>query len=115
MGGRTSIKAVLDALWAASPEMRRRFKELERREGDPTLGPYAALPPIVINGVSEQVVEGTGAIRAYEAMMYGVERKDEGTKEAWRELLRQYCRLDTLAMVLIWEHWVNGASQVGER
>jgi hypothetical protein len=35
-------------------------------------GSYAALPALEINGKVQQVSEGTGAIRAYEAMMYGV-------------------------------------------
>jgi hypothetical protein len=30
--------------------------------------------------------------------------KDPAARAAWRELLLRYCRLDTLAMVLIWEH-----------
>jgi hypothetical protein len=107
MGGRASIKVVLDALWKASPEMRRRFAELQGCEGDPLLGPYAALPPILINGTERLVHEGTAAIRAYEAMMYGVERDDPEARAAWRDLLLQYCRLDTLAMVLIWEHWMR--------
>ncbi len=47
----------------------------------------------------------TGTIRAYEAMMYGLERDDPETRSRWRDLLRQYCRLDTLAMVWIWRHW----------
>ena len=105
MGGRTSIKFVLDALWKSDEAMRARFNEVTGRQGDPLLGPYAALPPIEINGKPQQVVEGTGAIRAYEAMMYGVERDDPETKNRWCRLLKQYCALDTLAMVLIWEYW----------
>lgn len=106
MGGRTSIKVVLDALWATSAPMRARFAQLEGREGDPELGPYAALPRAVINGTEVEVAEGTGAIRAYEAMVYGLERNDLLARMTWSQLLRQYCRLDTLAMVLIWEHWM---------
>jgi hypothetical protein len=31
----------------------------------------------------------------------------DATLEAnrWRQLLRQYCTLDTLAMVMVWWHW----------
>ena len=105
MRGRTSIKVVLDALWKADEVMRRRFEELANRVGDPELGPYSALPKLVINGKEEDVAEGTGAIRAYEAMMFGVERDDHATREQWKELLLRYCQLDTLAMVLIWEYW----------
>lgn len=107
MQGSNSIKWVLDAVWKHSPELRRRFAELAGREGDPELGPYAALPPLEINGVMQEVVEGMGAVRAYFAMAYGLEREDEQAKRQWSELLLEYCKLDTLAMVLIWEHWAR--------
>ena len=107
MGGRTSIKVVLDAIWATDPEMRAQFEELTGAAADVTRGPYAALPPVVINGVEQSVVEGTGAVRAYQAMMYGVERDDEEAHAEWRKALLQYCALDTFAMVLIWDHWAR--------
>ena len=44
-------------------------------------------------------------MRAYEAMMYGVEKRDADGRSNWRALLLQYCKLDTLSMVLIFEHW----------
>lgn len=105
MGGSYSIKAVLDAIWRSAPEVRARFAELTGTEGNADLGPYAALPPLLINGVPQTVAEGTGAVRAYFAMVYGAERDDPAVSAAWRKLLLDYCRLDTLAMVLIWEHW----------
>lgn len=107
MRGRTGIKYVIEALWSTSEPMRARLAELEGHARSTGPSPYASLPPLVINGVSQQVAEGTGAIRAYEAMMYGVERDDEVAKAAWKDLLRQYCRLDTLAMILIYEHWLR--------
>jgi hypothetical protein len=107
MGRRTSIKNVLDAIWRASPDVRQRFEEVEGYPGDPQLGPYAALPPIRIGDRAEVVADGGNAVRAYEAMMYGLERDDPACRAAWREVLLQYCRLDTLAMVLIWEHWMR--------
>ncbi len=105
MGGSNSIKAVLDALWKHVPEVRARYLEVTGTAGDPALGPYAALPPLLINGEEQQVAEGTGAMRAYFAMVYGVERDDPDTRAKWSTLLLEYCKLDTLAMVLIWEHW----------
>lgn len=105
MQGSNSIKWVLDAVWKQSPEARARFAELAEREGDAELGPYAALPPLEINGELQEVVEGTGAVRAYFAMAYGLEREDSLAKQQWSQLLLEYCKLDTLAMVLIWEHW----------
>jgi hypothetical protein len=105
MGGRTSIKVVLDALWKTDRAMRARFEEITGHAAKAKADPYAALPPLEINGVRQQVVEGTGAMRAYQAMMYGVERDDGEARRQWRDLLLQYCGLDSLAMVLIWEYW----------
>ena len=105
MQGSNSIKYVLDALWKHSPELRSRFVELAGREGDPLLGPYATLPPEIIDGSEAEVKEGTGAVRAYFRMAYGLERDDPALKTQWSNLLLEYCKLDTLAMVLVWEHW----------
>lgn len=105
MGGRTSIKVVLDALWKADAMMRDQFKAWSGRTVTATEDPYKALPPLVIDGVEQDVREGTGAVRAYEAMMYGIEKDDLDAKAKWRELLLQYCELDTLSMVLIFEYW----------
>lgn len=105
MRGKTSIKVVLDALWKSDEKMRQRFEALAGRSGDPDRGPYAALPKLVINGAEKEVAEGTGAVSAYEAMMFGAERDDHATREQWKELLLRYCQLDTMAMVLIWEYW----------
>ena len=105
MKGRTSIKVVLDALWQADPTMREQFARWTGLEAAADHDPYHALPAIEINGVPQDVREGTGAIRAYEAMMYGVERSDPDARRAWAALLKQYCKLDTLSMVLIFEFW----------
>jgi hypothetical protein len=105
MKGSTSIKAVCDAVWKSNPSLRAEFPDYVETNDGKILSPYAALPPLEINGKTVVVAEGTGAIRAYEAMMYGVERDDPETLDRWRDLLRQYCRLDTLAMVWIWRHW----------
>lgn len=111
MGGRTSIKVVLDAIWKSHEPMRASFSSLTGFPADPSKAPYAALPPLVINDKERNVAEGTGAIRAYEAMMYGVERSDPAARNAWSQLLKQYCALDTLAMVLIWNRWQEKVSQ----
>jgi Domain of unknown function(DUF2779) len=107
MGGSNSIKMVLDAVWKASPEVRARFAAHTGRDGDPERGPYAALAPEIIAGAEEEVAEGTGAMRAYFRMAYGYEKDDPHAVEKWSRLLREYCKLDTLAMVLIWEHWAR--------
>lgn len=105
MRGRTSIKVVLDALWKADSLLRDQFTAWTGRSASPSDDPYLALPPLEIDGVVQNVHEGTGAVRAYEAMMYGVEKGDAATKQKWRDLLLQYCKLDTLSMVLIFEYW----------
>lgn len=105
MRGRTSIKVVLDALWRSDPVMRDQFTAWTQLHATELEDPYHALPALVINGVPQDVREGTGAVRAYEAMMYGVEKGDDVAKNAWRTLLLEYCKLDTLSMVLVFEHW----------
>jgi hypothetical protein len=105
MGGRTSIKVVLDALWRSDGIMRRQFAEWTGFPADESRDPYSSLPPVEINGIQQEVHEGTGAMRAYQEMMYGATKRDPETSTRWSSLLRQYCSLDTLSMVLIVEHW----------
>ncbi len=80
------------------------------------MDPYKALPSLPLadgecedlEGAEEEVVtEGTGAIRVYQEMIFTNE--SEPRNKANREaLLRQYCKLDTAAMVMIWCHWRGG-------
>lgn len=105
MKGRTSIKVVMDALWRSDKDIRDHFTTCTGTACSESEDPYAALPPLMINGEKQDVREGTGAIRAYEAMMYGCEKDNEEGKALWCELLTQYCNLDTLSMVLIFDHW----------
>jgi hypothetical protein len=105
MRGRTSIKIVMDALWRSDAELRGQFEEWTALVGDVNADPYSALPAVVIAGVPQEVHEGTGAMKAYQEMMYGAEKHDPATKAKWAEMLEQYCRLDTLSMVLIYEYW----------
>jgi hypothetical protein len=109
MHGSTSIKPVLSALWQSDPAMRAQFTAWTGLPADKATGPYAALPPDEIAGIPQDVHEGTGAMRAYQEMMYGEHRNDPAAKDGWSRLLRQYCQLDTLAMVLIWEYWRRNA------
>ena len=107
MRGSNSIKYVLEAVWRADPAARERFEQVMGRPGDAAQSPYATLPPVLIADEEQTVSEGTGAMRAYFAMVYGFEREDADAADRWATLLREYCKLDTLAMVLIWEHWVR--------
>ena len=109
MGGRTSIKVVLDALWKVDPQLRRRFTEWMELPANPERDPYQALPGIEVAGRMLDVADGTGAMTAYTAMLYGAERDEPDIRQAWETLLRRYCKLDTLAMVLIWDYWRRAA------
>jgi hypothetical protein len=105
MGGRTSIKVVIDALWNSDQQVRAQFQQLTGMPHNDAVDPYQALPTVRIDGADRAVRDGTAAMRAYDAMMYGPGRDDTATKERWGQLLKQYCHLDTLSMVLILEHW----------
>lgn len=111
MRGRTSIKVVLDALWQSDPVMRSQFAEWTGRSGEGVADPYRTLPPVEIAGALQDVHEGTGAMRAYQEMMYGAASKGEEMRAKWAALLKQYCALDTLSMVLVLEHWRRVASR----
>jgi hypothetical protein len=103
MKGSHSIKAVLPAVWESNPTLRA-HPWFSAYAGDPS-DPYRTLPSIEIAEKSERVKEGTGAIRAYQDMLYGEHKDDLEIRRAWTQLLRRYCELDTMAMVIIWEHW----------
>ncbi len=112
MGGRTSIKVVLPAVWESDerlwrvPEFREYYREDEH--GKP-MDPYKVLPAIPLDGdaASEDAVrEGTGAIRVYQDMIFSRTTTPE-LLAARRQLLLQYCRLDTAAMVMIWMRWMD--------
>lgn len=105
MKGRTSIKVVCDALWKNSPQLRAQYPEYVKQNGGQVLSPYETLPPLEIGDTMVAVAEGTGAIRAYEAMVYGLEKDDPETKKKWKRLLLQYCKLDSLSMFFVWQYW----------
>ncbi|MEX1203043.1 MAG: DUF2779 domain-containing protein [Ferruginibacter sp.] len=51
------------------------------------------------------VKNGGAAMRAYQDMMYGFAKADDNKKIKIKNSLLQYCKLDTLAMVIIWKYW----------
>jgi hypothetical protein len=79
------------------------------------MNPYQTLPPLSFGNPDAEdetdkdqvVIEGTGAMRAYQELLYGVHRGNEPITEPWRRLLLQYCKLDTAAMVIVWKHWTS--------
>jgi hypothetical protein len=116
MKGSLSIKYVLPAIWRNNPELREVpwFRKYAATKYGAVSNPYATLPPLPIGEKDELANEGTGAMRAYQAMLYGEEYSDAKTKENWRRLLLQYCELDTMAMVIIFEHWWRAGPNEGK-
>ncbi|MFN7139456.1 MAG: DUF2779 domain-containing protein [Limisphaerales bacterium] len=110
MGGQTSIKKVLPAVWTTNGQVREHelFRKYVRYDAAGNLmSPYTALPPLPIAAKEEVVKEGTGAMRVYQEMMFGRSRNDPAIRQAYRQLLLQYCELDTAAMVAVWMHWLS--------
>ena len=117
MNGSLSIKHVLPAVWFQSEAIRNHpwFVQYLRTEAGNILEPYKTLDPLPFGDdendeEAEAVREGTGAIRTYQEMMYGLRRSDNPFRNAQKQLLLNYCKLDTAAMVMIWMHWTGGAT-----
>jgi len=111
MKGSLSIKYVLRAAWEKNNTLRgnppfARYVKFD--EHGSLLDPYAALPPLPIGEKEDVIREGTGAMRLYQEMMFGMARADAALRQSYRTLLLQYCELDTKAMVFIWMHWLSG-------
>jgi len=110
MKGSLSIKYVLPAAWEADEALRADpefVKYVGHDAAGKLLNPYATLKPLPIGEKEEVANEGTGAMRVYQDMMFGVNATDPTAREAYRRLLLQYCGLDTGAMVMIWKHWTR--------
>lgn len=107
MKGKTSLKYVLPAIWKNNSYLHEIpwLKEYLKNDCDKVLDPYETLPPIEIAGKAELIKEGTGAMRAYQELLYGINKTDPEIKKKWAKSLLQYCKLDTMAMVIVWKHW----------
>lgn len=109
MKGRTSIKKVLPAIWSNFPYLHQIEHFGDYVPSDlisPIIDPYDTLT----SGISteewddEVVVGGTAAMRAYHRIRFD-ESLTEKQKDELRYQLLQYCKLDTMAMVIIAHHW----------
>jgi hypothetical protein len=75
------------------------------------LDPYKTLNPIeeflsASNLEAEEVIaEGTAAMKAYFELMHGKGKGNVEKREEIKQLLLQYCKLDTIAMVIIYLYW----------
>lgn len=110
MGGKTSIKKTLPAVLNSSKSMIiKSYLENDNLykldEKQQVIDPYSLLPKIEVANTILDVTNGTDAMIAYQEMMYGASKENNAVKEGYKKSLLQYCKLDTLAMVIIWEHW----------
>lgn len=92
MGGKTSIKSVLPAVWSETWPMKTSslFANFP-----PERNPYSVLTE------EGGVADGCGAMVAY----LDVLSSDPAVARKSRDELLRYCWVDTLAMVAIWEYW----------
>lgn len=115
MLGSTSIKKVLPAVWSGNAELRAHpwFRKYLREGPAGPLSPYDALDGTLLGSTAVDAVrDGTGAMRAYQDMLYGYRRNDHEHRDIQRKLLLQYCKLDTAAMIMIWMHWMNRLGRI---
>ncbi|WP_422104768.1 DUF2779 domain-containing protein [Winogradskyella sp.] len=130
--GSNSIKAVLPAILASSAVLKKKYSKnigalaLSSRnfqsdhiwlaiDGDQVMSPYENLPPIfedwseedIANSISEMesISDGGAALTAYGKLQYTDMTKKE-VKQI-KDALLKYCELDTLAMVMIYEHFLE--------
>lgn len=130
MNGSLSIKAVLPAVLNTSEVIKRKYvkpiseinltsknfpKEyvfLQFEDGK-AISPYKALPSVYENWSQEQldsalanigdIADGGTALTAYAKLQFEDVTQEE--REALENALLRYCELDTLAMVMIYEHF----------
>ena len=92
MGGRTSIKVVLAAVWSVDSPVKQRKPFDEFPVGG---DPYSVLK------ADGNVNDGVGAMEAYLRLMSGdPEARSAASQELWK-----YCAVDSLAMVYVYDFW----------
>lgn len=129
MGGSNSIKDVLPAVLNESEVLREIYsnpysglsltdKVLYQTDGNGmVINPYKLLDPVgygipdesddveIELESGERIIEGGTAMMAWARMQFD-DVSDEEREDVFEALLR-YCELDTLAMVMIYQHWVS--------
>jgi hypothetical protein len=108
MKGRTSIKKVLPAIWNYNIYLHQIpfFKDYSATDFEGgIIDPYDTLKPDTTQIDEEDAVAGgTEAMRAFERIRFDDSLSLDQKKEIKRQLL-EYCKLDTMAMVIIAHHW----------
>lgn len=113
MGGRTSIKVVLPAILQEtkntfSISLLQQENLYQLNEEGKLIDPYKLLEERIIEDTKSLTIKvrnGGDAMVAYREMLYGISRNNEDAKSAYSNALKKYCKLDTLAMIVIWFHW----------
>lgn len=133
-GGSNSIKKVLPAVLRRSESIQKKYSKaiygkdctipslnfvepmswIQKDNSNTVINPYKLLPPIfddlpqdeVDNFIcNDSIAEGGAALTAFAKMQF-TEMSDTEREHVISGLLR-YCELDTLAMVLIYEYWLE--------
>jgi hypothetical protein len=108
MKGRTSIKKVLPAIWNNNKYLRQVpfFKNYSATDFEGgIIDPYDTLKPDATQIDEEDAVAGgTEAMRAFQRIRFDDTLNQIQKNEIKRQLL-EYCKLDTMAMVIIAHHW----------
>lgn len=119
MGGRTSIKVVLPSVLqetknTISKSLLQQENLYQFNQEGKLIDPYKLLEERIIEDTKSQVIKvrnGGDAMVAYREMLYGLSRNNLDAKKTYSDALKKYCKLDTLAMVIIWFHWQDLKSQ----
>ena len=108
MKGKTSIKKVLPAIWNNFPYLHQVpfFKDYSATDFEGgIIDPYDTLKANTSQTDEEDAVAGgTEAMRAYQRIRFDDNLNQSQKDEIKRQLL-EYCKLDTMAMVIIAHHW----------
>ena len=108
MKGRTSIKKVLPSIWNNNKYLHQVsfFKDYSATDFEGSIiDPYDTLKPNTTQIDEEDAVAGgTEAMRAFQRIRFDDTLSQSQKNEIKRQLL-EYCKLDTMAMVIIAHHW----------
>ena len=134
-GGSNSLKKILPAILQTSPFLKKKysspiygtpampsknFKAMTWIQGK--ADPYELLPPVSADipldvervfGENDKIDQGGAAMTAYAKVQFTQCSAAEvaGVEKA----LLKYCELDTLAMVMLWEEWLEQIKSAGNK
>ena len=121
MKGSNSLKAVLPAIMQSSPLLKQKYSQplafgenlqgkiFFKEEDGLVLDPYKLLPKINSDVSSSNVyfgellADGAAAMKAFQLIQFSDMISSE-EKDNLIEALKNYCELDTLAMIMLFEH-----------